>query len=135
MLRFVACALLLAATPALADGCGRPADLRFAPGTSSATVSGGAVRGEFACYAFSARAGQQLEVRVSAEENNAVFQAYLPGWTISSDGGPNGATLPGAGEGQDATSVSAKLPANGRYLLVVGGTRGNMSFTLRVVIR
>lgn len=133
-LALLSLALLLGAAPALAAGCGTPQELRFAPGTSSATVAGAIVRGDRACYAFTARAGQRVEAQVTSVEDNAVFQLYAPGWRIARDGGADGGTLPGAGEGQDATRFTGPLPANGRYLVVLGGTRGNAEFTFRLSI-
>ncbi len=133
MLRLITAALLLAASPALAEGC-RPENLRFAPGTSGAVVEGGLVRTEFACYALTARAGQRLEASVTSAENNAVFQIYAPGWRMR-DNMAEGPTLPGAGEGEDTMRFAGTLPANGRYLVVVGGTRGNTAYRLRVTIK
>ena len=103
-----------------------PRRIRFARGGSSATVEGAVVRGERAVYLVGARAGQQMRVRVASPENNAVFQLHAPGGR---------GTLPGAGEADDATAWSGALPRTGDYRIVVGGTRGNASYSLHVAIR
>ena len=36
-----------------------------------------------------------------------------------------GATLQGAGEGEDAAAWKGDLPASGKYLILVGPTRGD----------
>jgi hypothetical protein len=103
-----------------------PRAIRFARGSHSAEVQGSVVRGEVRRYSLGARAGQRMQIRLSSIERNAVFQLYRPG---------GGQAMPGAGEGQDARSWSGALPVNGSYLVVVGSTRGNASYTLRVSIR
>jgi hypothetical protein len=103
-----------------------PRRIRFARGTTSATVEGAVVRGERAVYLVGARAGQRMHVRVTSPENNAVFQLRGPG---------RAGTLPGAGETDDATAWSGVLPRSGDYRIVVGGTRGNAGYRLRVEIR
>lgn len=66
---------------------------------SGATVSGSVIRGERARHMAKAKAGQTLEVSITSDENNAVFQIYSPG---------EKETLPGAGETDDATKWSEK---------------------------
>jgi hypothetical protein len=126
--------LLLAATPAPAWTC-RVEEFRFAPGRSGGEVKGGVARGENACYAFTARAGQQLEAELASAEGNAVMQIYVPGWRPIAPGTPSGTPLPGTGPGHDARSFAGPLPAHGRYLVVVGSTRGGSDFTLKLGIR
>ena len=104
----------------------RPRPIRFARGATSAQLSGSLVRGETHRYSLTARATQQMRVRVRSAENNVVFQLYPPG---------SQRALPGAGEGADARTWSGALPATGDYVLVVGSTRGNASYTLEVGIR
>lgn len=106
-------------------GVTRP--IRFAPGTSSGVVAGGVIRGERDIYTLKARAGQQMEVRITSVEDNAVFQIVQPG------AGQN--ALPGAGDGEDAKTWKGRLPATGEYRIVVGGTRGNCSYKLTVTIK
>jgi hypothetical protein len=132
----VAALLLSGSAPAFAQAsCGRPAAIQFAPGTSGAVVEGGAPRGEISCYTLTARAGQRMEVTISSIENNGVFQIYAPGWTDKPGDGPDGKPLPGVEPGTDAMRFSGVLPASGRYLVVVGATRGGTGFTLRVSIK
>src|SRR4051812_43761583 len=52
--------------------------IRFARGASSAEVQGAVIRGESALYSFQARAGQYASLNISALEDNAVFQIYVP---------------------------------------------------------
>ena len=137
MLRFVAFALLLlGSAPAFAQaGCGRPTPIQFAAGASSATVEGGAPRGEISCYTITARAGQRMEVTISSVENNGVFQIYAPGWTDKPGEGPDGKPLPGVEPGTDAMRFAGVLPVSGRYLIVAGSTRGGTTFRLSVAIK
>jgi outer membrane lipoprotein SlyB len=92
----------------------------------SKTVSGSVIRGERARHAVNAKAGQTLEVKVTSEEDNAVFQIYLPG---------EKGTLPGAGETDDAKTFSGKIPADGEYVIVVGPTRGNTTYKLSYSVK
>lgn len=85
------------------------------------TVSGSVIRGERARYTVNAKAGQTLTVNITSDENNAVFQIYFPG---------EKETLPGAGEMDDATKWSGKIPADNEYVIVVGPTRGNATYKL-----
>lgn len=133
-----ALATLLVAGSALAADVPRVRPIQFAPGTNGAVVEGSAVRGEFHLWSLAARGGQTLTARITAVENNAVFQLYAPGARVGMDDGMlevTGKTLPGAGEGEDATRWSGRLPADGTYLFVVGGTRGNASYRLDVTVR
>lgn len=101
-------------------------EIRFARGASSATLEGGVIRGERDVYTLVARKGQRMTVTVTSVEDNAVFQIYPPG---SEEG------LSGAADGEDAKRWSGALPASGRYRIVVGGTRGNCTYTLKVGIK
>lgn len=99
--------------------------LRFEPGTSSASVEGGVIRGDRDAYELRARAGQRMKVSVTSVESNAAIAVLAPG----------GKALPGADEGDDATAWEGELPATGPYRIVVGPTRGNTEYTLSVSIR
>ena len=130
-----ALALFTLASAAHADVRG---PIRFAPGTTSASVGNAVVRGDRDIYRVEASAGQRMAVRVSAVEDNAAFQIYLPGasYRREVDGYEfSGRTLPGAGEGADATRWSGTLPASGPYLIVVGPTARNATYRLTVDIR
>ena len=75
-------------------------------------------------------------LKITALEKNAVFQVWRPGARLAAVASDpiEGLTLPGAGEGDDATEWHGPLPESGEYLVVVGGTRGNASyrFTLKI---
>jgi hypothetical protein len=113
----------LALSSIFADGVKQK--IRFAKGSSSATVSGTVVRGDSDRYYVGAKKGQTMSVKITSEEDNAVFQIYLPGEEKA---------LHGAGDGDDATNWSGELPADAEYVIVVGGTRGNATYKLRVAI-
>ena len=100
--------------------------IHFRRGESAAVVSGAVVRGERDTWVVGARAGQRLSVRVTAREDNAAFQLLRP---------RGRGTLPRAGEMDDATQWSSRLPDTGEYRIVVGGTRGNAVYRMRVEIR
>jgi hypothetical protein len=99
--------------------------IQFARGSSSATVEGGVIRGERDRYYLGAKKGQTMSVKITSEEDNAVFQVYLPGEEDA---------LPGAGDGDDAKDWSGELPRDAEYIIVVGGARGNASYRLKVSI-
>jgi hypothetical protein len=100
--------------------------VRFAKGSSSATIREAVVRGDRDRYYIGAKAGQTMSVKITSLENNAVFQIYLAG---------EQETLPGAGEEDDAMKWSGELPADNEYVIVVGGTRGNATYTLTISIK
>ena len=99
--------------------------VRFARGSSSTTISGAVVRGDRDRYLVGAKQGQKMSVKITSLENNAVFQIFLPGEQEA---------LSGAGEEDDATNWAGELPEDAEYVIVVGGTRGNASYTLKVSI-
>ena len=115
---------MLAASSVFADGVTRK--VRFARGTSSTTIRGAVIRGERDRYLVGAKAGQMMTVKITSLEKNAVFQIYFAGEQES---------LPGAGEMDDAMKWSGRLPADNEYVIVVGGTRGNASYTLTISIK
>lgn len=73
-----------------------------------------------------AKTGQTLDVNITSDEDNAVFQIYLPG---------EKGTLPGAGEMDDAKKFIGKVPIDGEYVIVVGPTRGNATYKLSYSIK
>ena len=126
-LKFFATFLLLAVAlgfASLTSADGITKRIRFAKGKSSATVSGAVVRGDQDTYILGAGVGQRMTVRITSTENNAVFQV------MDDDGN----YLDNAGEGDDATNWSGKLPWKGDYRIIVGGTRGNASYRMTVSI-
>lgn len=98
--------------------------VRFAKGRSSASYSGAVIRGDRDTYVLRAGGGQQMSVSVTSVEDNAVFQVRGPG-----------GYLQGAEPGSDRTSWSGRLPADGTYRVIVGGTRGNATYKLTISIR
>ena len=94
--------------------------------SKSETVSRSVIRGERARHLVKAKAGQTLDVSITSDENNAVFQIYLPG---------EKETLPRAGETDDATKWSGKTPVDGEYVIVVGPTRGNATYKLTYAVK
>ena len=99
--------------------------IKFAKGKHSATVSNSVIRGEQDTYLAGAGARQTMTVKITSLEDNAVFQIE----------GPDGEYLDGAGETDDATTFTGQLPAKGDYKIVVGGTRGNATYKLTVMIK
>ncbi|MGQ0763702.1 MAG: hypothetical protein ACT4OT_17040 [Acidobacteriota bacterium] len=100
--------------------------LLIACSRESKTVSGSVIRGERARHTVNAKAGQTLEVNVTSDEDNAVFQIYLPG---------EKGTLSGAGEMDDAKKFSGTVPSDGEYVIVVGPTRGNATYKLSYSVK
>lgn len=94
--------------------------IRFARGASSAVIEDAVVRGTRDIYLLGARAGQKMTVSITSVEKNAVFDIIAPNQKMLK---------------QEATNWSAKLPTNGDYRIVVGGTRGNATYKLRVEIK
>lgn len=118
-------ALFVLGSSGYAVGDGITKRVRFPKGKTSITLSNAVIRGDRDTYILGAKAGQRMTVRVTALEKNAAFQIE----------GPNGEYLEGAGEMDDATNVSVRLPNNGDYRILVGGTRGNASYKLTISIR
>jgi hypothetical protein len=99
--------------------------IKFKKGESSATVSGGAPRGETSGYLVKASKDQTMIVSVASVENNAVIMIK----DLST-----GHLLNGAGDLDDATSWEGVLPSSGDYRIIVGSTRGGAEYTLIVTI-
>lgn len=94
--------------------------IRFEKGALGTTVVGAVIRGDRDVYVLRAKAGQEMTLSIGAIEDNAVFDVLSPGETWLAE------------ERQDAVMT---LPETGAYKVVVGGTRGNASYTLNVMIR
>jgi hypothetical protein len=110
--------------PPVEGSGGITTNVKFSKGKSSATYKNAVIRGERNTYVLGAKAGQKMSVSITSLENNAVFQVR----------GPNG-YLPGAEPGTDKRSWSGQLPADGKYRIIVGGTRGNATYTVKFAIR
>lgn len=113
-------------------------EIHFAKGSNSTLIENSVIRGERDQYSLTAKAGQKMEVNISAVERNAAFVIYRPGYRVGKDTDGfleiKGATLKGAGEFDDATVWKGLLPSSGNYLIVVGGTRGSASYKLKIKI-
>lgn len=94
--------------------------IQFAPGAVSAVVEGAVVRGTRNIYLFRARRGQTIILNITSLEQNADFDIQAP----------NGQFLK-----LEATSWRGELPVTGDYSVIVGGTRGNASYKLEVIIK
>lgn len=99
--------------------------ITFAPGSSTATVSGQAQLGGRTLYYVSAQAGQTMTVSLNPAAGLA-FQVYRPDTTIAraADGSAliTGRTLPDAGSADNAQAWMGALPVTGNYLITVGPT-------------
>lgn len=119
----IAVALLVSvAAEPIAKGVKRR--VKFPRGASGVTLKGSVVRGDRDEYLLGAGKGQTMTVKITSVEDNAVFQIYAP----------NGRALEGADEGEDAMEWNGTLPRAGDYRIVVGGTRGNASYSLSIEI-
>src|SRR3954462_13486007 len=117
-------AVVLLTTSIAADaGRDRTRRIRFESGRTTKVIKDAVVRGDRDRYILHARAGQTLLVHITSVENNAVFDIYRPGGKR---------TLENAQESMD---WSGALPRTGDYIIEVGGTRGNASYTLEVTVR
>ncbi|MBN1993048.1 MAG: hypothetical protein JW953_10120 [Anaerolineae bacterium] len=94
--------------------------LRFDVGPMTVQVTGTVVSGQRDYYPLSLMQGELLQVQLTALESNAAFSLK------TSEGTP----WPGTEEGTDTTSGFWIVPADGEYLIDVGPTRGNASYTL-----
>ncbi len=96
-----------------------PRVVSFEPGASAAVVSDAVVRGNRHTYTIAAGQGQTMELLITSLEDNAVFDLLDPSGNVLEQGVTNSTTV---------------LPADGVYRVVVGGTRGNASYELTIVI-
>ncbi|MBW4604469.1 MAG: hypothetical protein KME29_34115 [Calothrix sp. FI2-JRJ7] len=98
----------------------KPVRVNFASGANSTTIKQSVIRGERDTYLLGAKQRQQMNLKITSLEKNAVFDVIAP----------DGKTIK-----QEATIWSRKLPENGDYQIVVGGTRGNATYELTVEIK
>ncbi len=78
------------------------------------------IRGTRDRYVLEAQAGQTMTVDLTSLENNAVFDII--------NRSTNSPLV------QESTVWRGALPTSGNYEIVVGGTRGNATYTLTVGI-
>ena len=94
--------------------------VKFKKGATSAVYKNAVIRGQRNKYILGASGGQLMSVSISSVENNAVFDVQAPGGKILTS---------------EKRSWSGQLPANGKYRIIVGGTRGNATYTVRFAVR
>jgi hypothetical protein len=111
---------------AVSDAGGVQKRVAFQEGKSSALLEGSVIRGERDVYLVRAMAGQTLRVFVGSLEDNAVF-------TIVD--ATTGKALKGSEEGNDTKRFICTLPSTGDYRIIVGGTRGNAEYIMKIEIR
>ena len=115
-----------------------PKKIFFATGSTRGMAGGHVLRGARDLYSLTATAGQSMTVTLTTPDDNAVFQIYEPGTTLGRDADGilefHGASLHVAGDGNDATRWSGRLPRTGTYLIAVGSTRGNARYSMDVRI-
>lgn len=113
-------AVMLTIVPVATAQVGKTRRVQFPRGRTSVTLKGAAVRGTEDKYLLRANNGQTMTLRISSTEDNAVFDVV----------GPGGQSL-----ASEVTDWSGQLPSTGVYTIIVGGTRGNATYSLRVAIR
>ena len=115
-----------------------PRKIFFATGSTRGTAGGHVLRGARDLYSLTATAGQYMTVTLTTPDDNAVFQIYEPGTTLGRDADGvlefHGTTLHVAGDGNDATRWSGRLPRTGTYIIAVGSTRGNARYSMDIRI-
>ncbi|MEO8891127.1 MAG: hypothetical protein ABI417_06265 [Coleofasciculaceae cyanobacterium] len=104
----------------LAEKGDRTERIRFQRGTTSATIQTSVVRGTRDTYLLAANRRQRMTVSITSLEKNAVFDIK----------DPNGRIIK-----QEVTNWSGVLPSSGDYRIIVGGTRGNANYRMRVSVR
>lgn len=129
-------ALALSLSAAGAALAGEQPEIRLEPGQTSVTVEGAVAAHDRDIHPFTARAGQRLRVVVTSTQGNASFDIYLPGSTVFRNDDDlwafRGEALRGAEAGRETTVWEGVLPRTGRYLIVVGPTRMNAVYSLRI---
>jgi hypothetical protein len=115
-----------------------PKKFFFATGSTRGSVGGHVVRGTSDLYSVQAPAGQTMTVTLTAPDDNAVFQIWEPETTIARNADGvlefKGTVLHGAGENQDATRWSGRLPRAGTYVIAISSTRGNARYSMDIKI-
>jgi hypothetical protein len=114
-------AVLLSIVPATHAQQGKTRRVRFPKGSNSVTLKGAAVRGTQDKYILRAGRGQTMSLHITSTEDNAVFDVVSAG---------GGSVL-----AQEVTDWTGELPSAGDYTIIVGPTRGNATYTLKVTVR
>ena len=105
----------------------------------TATVTGQVAPGGRNLYYVRASSLQTMMVTAVSPGNNATFQVYGPNTGIArgTDGAPviTGTAEPNAGAADNATAWMGMVPQTGQYLIVVGSSRGNASYSLTITLQ
>jgi len=122
----VDCAELAQAPPAPAPTPAAPATpkserrrVEFMAGSNASTVADSLVRGSQHTYVLNARADQRMRVIISSLEDNVAFDIISPSGQLLN---------------QEVKGADLYLPESGDYEIVVGGTRGNVEYQLKMQI-
>ena len=98
--------------------------IRFAVGPMDVTLSGSVISGQRDRYTLSMAKGEMLDVIITSTEANAAFTIL----------GPDGNPLMGTEEGKDTNNWAVPAPSDGSYAILVGPTRGNATYSLKVTV-
>ncbi len=110
-----------------------PKEIKFKRGHSSSTIEGAIVRGTTNQHFLKAGAGQWMEVKISSLENNAVFDLAIyknrrgKYVTLKNEAKSWYGELPYPGWSRNRKTNVVKL--------IVGSTRGNADYTMRITIK
>ncbi|MDX5362215.1 MAG: SH3 domain-containing protein [Alphaproteobacteria bacterium] len=119
ILSLLAGAVLLgaSATPALAQPDMRTEQVRFAPGSTAASISGRIAGRDFVVYKVGAEAGQRMQIRLTSDNLATYFNVYAPGSGPGDDalaiGDLTGPMMP------DINVFDGVLPSSGTYSVSV----------------
>jgi len=100
--------------------------LRVFAGRNAVQTSGALARNQLTVYAVNGKAGQTLQVDLTATRGSPTFEIYV------NEARNGGTTLAGAGPDSNATSFRGQLPSDGVFKIVVGSMRGASAFQLSV---
>lgn len=98
----------------------------FGHGQHSSVVTGSVVRGDRDVYVVWVKAGQVMSVKATALEHNVAFSIFEPQALK---------TILGTEDENDLTTWSGTLTKSGAYRIVVGGSRGNATYTLQISVK
>jgi hypothetical protein len=116
----------VASAPTLAQlpNIAKDQPFRFAEGPLDVDLNGAVISGQRDRYRLSMLAGEILDVQITSLEGNAVFSIL----------DVNQVPFPGTEEGKDAIQWAVPAPVDGSYAILVGSTRGNATYTLKVKV-
>jgi len=96
--------------------------IRFATGPMEVELEGTVISGQRDRYTLDLLKGEMLDVILNS--SNAAFTII----------GPDGNPLMGTEEGKDRNNWAVPAPSDGSYAILVGPTRGNATYTLKVAV-